>query len=314
LISILTPSKGPSVLTRPPLSFHRPEERFDEEEEEEEEDYSHEREEEGAILENWDEGTSSTANTTAVEQLPRNAKRKPLPTRSILSSSPIQRLGGTSSSPPTLPPPSHATLQTETSPLLLQPTKTRRLSTHSRRKRGRKFSTSSTSQFSHYGATCDDDDDDDLESGHKQRQRRGSTFSKEAWKAAIEQHRGESTWFQSLFNTVNVLVGVGLLAEPLAFCYGGWLLGTILLLFCALVTNYTAKMLASLMRLDPTQHTYADVLIKAFGSKSRRWIYALFVIELGTFSVAAIELFSDSLNSLFPKITSNWFKFMSYFM
>lgn len=33
------------------------------------------------------------------------------------------------------------------------------------------------------------------------RARRASTFSKEAWKAAIEEHRGESTWFQSLFNT-----------------------------------------------------------------------------------------------------------------
>lgn len=31
--------------------------------------------------------------------------------------------------------------------------------------------------------------------------RRPSTFSKEAWKAAIEEHRGESTWSQSLFNT-----------------------------------------------------------------------------------------------------------------
>lgn len=73
-------------------------------------------------------------------------------------------------------------------------------------------------------------------------------------------------------------------------------------------------MLASLMRLDPTQHTYADVLIKAFGPRSRQWIYALFVIELGTFSVAAIELFADSLNSLFPKVSSMVFKAMSYFM
>lgn len=31
--------------------------------------------------------------------------------------------------------------------------------------------------------------------------RRRSTFSREAWKAAIEEHRGESTWGQTLFNT-----------------------------------------------------------------------------------------------------------------
>ncbi|GAA5897381.1 hypothetical protein JCM5296_004148 [Sporobolomyces johnsonii] len=143
-------------------------------------------------------------------------------------------------------------------------------------------------------------------------QRRPSTFSREAWKAAIEEHRGESTYGQTLFNCVNVLVGVGLLADPLAFADAGWVLGTLLLLFCALVTNYTAKMLASLMRLDPSTHTYADVLIRAFGPRTRRWIYALFVLELGTFSVAAIELFADSMSSLFPTLSSTAFKIMSY--
>lgn len=69
------------------------------------------------------------------------------------------------------------------------------------------------------------------------RQRRSSVFSREAWKAKIEEHRGESTWGQTLFNCINVLVGVGLLADPLAFADAGWILGTLLLLYCALVTN-----------------------------------------------------------------------------
>lgn len=36
---------------------------------------------------------------------------------------------------------------------------------------------------------------------------------------------------------VNVLIGVGLLADPLAFADAGWIFGTLILLFCALVTN-----------------------------------------------------------------------------
>ncbi|GAA5896104.1 Avt1p [Sporobolomyces salmoneus] len=287
----------------------------------------------GGEVPNWapgeEEETSSSSaerglNARAeAEQLPRNAKRNQphpaVPTRSILSSSP----GGSSlndflTSPPRtsseLSLPLHATFNDlegqERSPLL----STRRRSSQGQNQRPKSYGSllenPSQLEWGHYL----DINGNGLEEAPRKRLRRPSTFSKEAWKAAIEEHRGESTWFQSLFNTVNVLVGVGLLAEPLAFAYGGWILGTVLLLFCALVTNYTAKMLASLMRLDPTQHTYADVLIKAFGPRSRQWIYALFVIELGTFSVAAIELFADSLNSLFPKVSSMVFKAMSYFI
>ncbi|GAA6009630.1 hypothetical protein JCM11491_001039 [Sporobolomyces phaffii] len=275
--------------------------------------------------------------TTATEQLPRNAKlrtnldnnpyaqhqaRQP---RSILSSpAPSFSSNSVASSPPskspfTLPPPHRTKFDTardddvagDERARLLPAAETTTVPPHVPASRRR---SSATAAKPSYGTL-----DSALEGGppagtFQHRQRRASTFSKEAWKAAIEEHRGESTWFQSLFNTVNVLVGVGLLAEPLAFAYGGWFLGTVLLLFCALVTNYTAKMLAALMRLDPTQHTYADVLIKAFGPRSRRWIYALFVIELGTFSVAAIELFADSLNSLFPRVSSNLFKLGSYFI
>ncbi|BGP09203.1 Vacuolar amino acid transporter 1 [Rhodotorula toruloides] len=143
--------------------------------------------------------------------------------------------------------------------------------------------------------------------------RRPSTFSKEAWKAAIEEHRGESTWSQSLFNTVNVLIGVGLLADPLAFADSGWIFGTILLVFCCLVTNYTAKMLAAMMRQDRHSHTYADVLIRAYGGKyTPSLIYFLFLVELLTFSVATVELFADSMASLFPKVGALAFKLISY--
>lgn len=49
---------------------------------------------------------------------------------------------------------------------------------------------------------------------------------------------------------VNVLIGVGLLADPLAFADAGWILGTLILLFCALVTNCTLLLLCSPRELD----------------------------------------------------------------
>ncbi|GAA5849235.1 hypothetical protein JCM8547_006489 [Rhodosporidiobolus lusitaniae] len=143
-------------------------------------------------------------------------------------------------------------------------------------------------------------------------QRRPSTFSKENWKAKIEEHRGESSWGQTLFNTINVLVGVGLLADPLAMADSGWAFGIGLLLFCSFTTFFTALLLARLMKLHPSSHTYADVLIRAYGPWTRSLIYFLFVLELSTFSVAAVELFADSLASLYPKVGVAAFKFIAF--
>ncbi|GAA6043589.1 hypothetical protein JCM8097_005271 [Rhodosporidiobolus ruineniae] len=142
--------------------------------------------------------------------------------------------------------------------------------------------------------------------------RRPSTFSKENWKARIEEHRGESSWGQTLFNTINVLIGVGLLADPLAMADSGWFCGVSLLLFCSFVTFYTALLLARLMRLHPSSQTYSDVLIHAYGPATRHFILFLFILELGTFSVAAVELFADSMASLYPKVGLVLFKVIAF--
>ncbi|GAA6019651.1 hypothetical protein JCM10207_006958 [Rhodosporidiobolus poonsookiae] len=144
------------------------------------------------------------------------------------------------------------------------------------------------------------------------RARRPSTFSKEVWKARIEEHRGESSWGQTLFNTINVLIGVGLLADPLAFADSGWVVGVLLLVFCSLVTFYTAVQLSRLMDAHPTSKTYADVLIRAYGPWARSLIYFLFVLELSTFSVATVELFADSMASLYPRVSVLLFKGVAF--
>ena len=69
----------------------------------------------------------------------------------------------------------------------------------------------------------------------------------------------QSTEAQTIFNSINILVGIGLLSLPLAFKYSGWILGTVMLVACGLVTIYTAKILARCMEVDQTLITYADV-------------------------------------------------------
>lgn len=93
-----------------------------------------------------------------------------------------------------------------------------------------------------------------------------------------EVQLGRSTSGQTMFNAIAVLVGIGVLSEPLAFRYAGWIGGTVLLLAFGLVTNYTAKLLAKLILEDPNCQGYSDLGIKAFGWKARLFVDTLYVV------------------------------------
>ena len=109
---------------------------------------------------------------------------------------------------------------------------------------------------------------------------------------------GQSTLPQTIFNSVNVLIGVGLLSLPLAIRYSGWVVGMLFLGFSAAVTAYTAKLLAKCLDVDPSLVTYADVAYVSFGPKARIFTSLLFSLELVAACVALIVLFADSLDAL----------------
>ena len=111
---------------------------------------------------------------------------------------------------------------------------------------------------------------------------------------------GQSTLPQTVFNSVNVLIGVGLLSLPLGLRYSGWLVGMIFLLFAAIVTRYTAGLLSRCLDVDNSLVTFADLAYVSFGSKARIGTSLLFTIELLAACVALVVLFADSLNALIP--------------
>lgn len=111
---------------------------------------------------------------------------------------------------------------------------------------------------------------------------------------------GKSTLPQTVFNSVNVLIGIGLLSLPLGFKHAGWLLGMFFLIFCALSTAYTAKILAKCLDVDYSLVTYADLAYISFGPHARVVTSLLFCLELIGASVALIVLFADSLDALIP--------------
>jgi vesicular inhibitory amino acid transporter len=111
---------------------------------------------------------------------------------------------------------------------------------------------------------------------------------------------GRSTLPQTVFNSVNVLIGIGLLSLPLGFKYAGWLVSMIFLIFAAVTTSYTAKILAKCLEVDGTLITFADVAYISFGPRARIFTSILFVIELFAACVALVVLFADSLDALIP--------------
>ena len=68
------------------------------------------------------------------------------------------------------------------------------------------------------------------------------------------------------------------------------------------------------MSRDNALQTYADVLIKAFGSTNSHFktiIYLAFGIELTSLSIALVVLASDSLEVLYPSVSSTTFKYLA---
>lgn len=115
---------------------------------------------------------------------------------------------------------------------------------------------------------------------------------------------GQSTLPQSVFNSINAIIGVGLLSLPLAFNMSGWIVGLILLTLTALVTAYTSKLLAKCMDYDASLITYSDLAYVSFGTKARIIVSALFTLELVAACVALVILFADSLDLLLPSLAS----------
>ncbi|KAG2754578.1 hypothetical protein P692DRAFT_20719501 [Suillus brevipes Sb2] len=124
-------------------------------------------------------------------------------------------------------------------------------------------------------------------------------------------YRGQSTYGQTLFNSIAILLGIGILSEPLAFAYAGWIGGTALIVFMGFLNCYTAKILAGIILEDPRLRSYADIGRKAFGPKSTALTTIMFCLELFAVSVAFVTLAADSMHEVLPAYSSNTFKIAS---
>lgn len=109
---------------------------------------------------------------------------------------------------------------------------------------------------------------------------------------------GQSTLPQTIFNSANVLIGVGLLSLPLGIRYAGWIIGMIGLLASAWVTKYTAGLLAKCLDVDSSLANFGDIAYVAFGESGRLATSCIIVLELLMTLVGLIILFADTLKSM----------------
>ncbi|KAF8898555.1 transmembrane amino acid transporter protein-domain-containing protein [Infundibulicybe gibba] len=136
-------------------------------------------------------------------------------------------------------------------------------------------------------------------------QRRSSATS---MKSIKYNYGGKSTFGQTLFNSIAILLGIGMLSEPLAFAYAGWGAGTVLIISYGFISCYTAKILARIILADPRLRSYADIGRKAFGPRSTLAISIMFCLELFAVSVVLVTLYADSLHSIIPTYSADTYK------
>lgn len=115
---------------------------------------------------------------------------------------------------------------------------------------------------------------------------------------------GQSTLPQSIFNSINAIIGVGLLSLPLAFKMSGWIIGLVLMTLTAAVTAHTGRLLGKCMEFDASLITYSDLAYVSFGARARVVVSALFSLELIAACVALVILFADSLDLLLPGLAT----------
>ncbi|CAB4376666.1 unnamed protein product [Rhizophagus irregularis] len=130
----------------------------------------------------------------------------------------------------------------------------------------------------------------------------------------IVEDFGKSTVKQTVFNSVNALMGIAILSLPFAFKYAGWLFGVSIFLFCLIQTNYTAKLIKKCLDTDSGCLTYADLAYLAFGKKGRLIMGGLFLLDLFNATVALMILTGDSLQTLFPNVDLVRLKLIAFFI
>uniref|UniRef100_A0A0G4G815 Amino acid transporter transmembrane domain-containing protein n=1 Tax=Chromera velia CCMP2878 TaxID=1169474 RepID=A0A0G4G815_9ALVE len=122
--------------------------------------------------------------------------------------------------------------------------------------------------------------------------------------------------FASIFNSVNVLVGVGLLSFPYCARLCGWVPSLALLCFFSVTTCWTGMILKECVDVDKKRFVgFPEMAEAAFGRPLRIVIFWMFSLELCTLAGMYLILMVDTLEALVPSVSADRVgKFSAFFI
>ncbi|GJZ80521.1 amino acid transporter AVT1I-like protein [Tanacetum coccineum] len=112
---------------------------------------------------------------------------------------------------------------------------------------------------------------------------------------------GNSSFFNTCFNGLNALSGVGILSVPYALASGGWL-SLLLLFIIAISAFYTGILIKRCMDADSTIRSYPDIGERAFGKTGRIIVTVTMNIELYLVATGFLILEGDNLSNILPEM------------